>query len=177
MSEYTELQEIELRDSKKFTPRRKAQTNTKRTGKIGGSVLARTPSRNSSQVPILVVLARSPTGEMRTKEVLEQLKNGHWFEELSERDLGAVYEKSHKNLFDSIAKFSRKDLVIKKQLYSIGPECEMGVWKITRSGIERAQKEGPGWRPTYAMHQALEMDSELPQSSLESNCDESEDCR
>jgi hypothetical protein len=173
MSESTEIQEIKLRNSKKSAPGRKAPTGKKRLTRTYRSILARAPSRNSGEVPILILLSQSPSGEMRTKDVLEQLKNGHWFEELSESDLRTVYEKSHKNLFDSIAKFSRKTLVTKKELFHIGPEVEMGVWKITRSGIERAQKEGPGWSPTYAMHQALEEDSE-PKSSPESTSDESD---
>ncbi len=82
MNEFTQIQEIEVRNSKKFAPGRKALTRKKRGTEIYKSILARAPSRNSSEVPILVLLSLSPAGEMKTKDVLEQLKNGPWFEEL-----------------------------------------------------------------------------------------------
>jgi hypothetical protein len=126
----------------------------RKSSKVYKRVIVRTPSRNSAQVPILVLLSRLPSGEMQTREVLRHLRDGHWFEELTERDFQAVYQKSRKYLFQTVIKFSRKNLVIEKQLYPVGV-CPLGIWKITPAGIERAEKEGPSWEPTYTIREAL----------------------
>jgi len=52
-----------------------------------------------------------------------------------------------KKVTDSILKFSKKHLVLKGQIYSIGPCCEKGTWKITPLGVERMLKEGSAWTP------------------------------
>ncbi len=52
-------------------------------------------------------------------------------------------------------------------MFPVGEACEVGVWKITESGIERARKEGASWRATYSEHHAIEVDFEdLPDSGV-----------
>jgi len=80
---------------------------------------------------------------LKTGQVLNELRSPNWLGgELGEDDLIAVYEKSHKKIFDSIVKYSRKELVAKHELYPIGEACEFGEWKITELGKERAWREG-----------------------------------
>jgi hypothetical protein len=132
---------------------------------VARRVVARLPSRNAAEVPILLILAHAPGGEMRTKSVLNEIRCGKWFEELTTEDKEVVYEKSRKNVFDSIVKFSKKVLVIEKQVCPVGDATEVGVWKITQSGVERANKEGADWRPTFSLHEAIELDFEHSHST------------
>jgi hypothetical protein len=92
---------------------------------------------------------------MRTGNVLKEIRGGAWYPELLDEDLQAVYMASKKNVIDSVTKFGRKDLTIRRQLLPIGPECEQGWWKLTPLGFERAIKEGPSWEPKYKTCRAL----------------------
>ncbi len=132
----------------------------KRKRTVERSVIARLPARCAAEVPILLLLSGSPHGEMTTKSVLYELRNGKWFSELRTEDKEVVYEKSRKNALDTILKFLKKSLVLKKQVFPVGEASEVGVWKITESGIDRARKEGASWRATYSEHHTIEIDFE-----------------
>jgi hypothetical protein len=142
---------------------RNLRRSKKRT--VARSVIARLPSRNAAEVPTLLILSGAPSGAMPTKAVLHELRCGKWFSELKPEDKEVVYEKSRKNVLDTILKFSKKALVVKKQVFPVREASEVGVWKITESGIERARKEGADWRATYSQHHAIELDFEDPPSS------------
>ena len=62
------------------------------------SVITRAPARGSPEIPILCVLAKSPSGR-RTKDVLRELRST-WFKELDQTDLDAVYPESKKGVVD-----------------------------------------------------------------------------
>ena len=111
------------------------------------STKTKAPSRSSSEVPILCVLAKSPTLGLETKVVLKEVES-KWFKELTTTDLKAIYPESRKKIVDTIIKFSRKNLVEKGQIHPASEE-NFGTWKATASGIDRALKEQGSWMPKY----------------------------
>jgi len=127
--------------------------------KIVRTVTVKAPARNNAELPILAILARAPEKEVKTKLVLKELRTAKWFADLKEDDLAAVYEKSQKNLFDSIVKYSKKQLVLKGQVYPIGENCEFGKWKIAELGLERVRCEGAYWNPSYTRRTAIMLES------------------
>jgi hypothetical protein len=135
--------------------------NTRRTFR---KAVIRTPSRNAAQIPILILLSRSPGSEMKTKEVLQDLRNGPWFDRLNSLDKAGIYELSRKNVFDSVVKFSRKALVFKKELFPV-EVSGIGIWKATVAGVERSSHEGPTWKATYSLREAL-IEEFTPDSTL-----------
>ncbi len=159
MNGNSRTQEMDLRAATENVPVSEHMRTKKRKRTVERSVIATLPARSAAEIPILLLLSSSPEGEMTTKSVLHELRNGKWFSELRMEDKEVVYEKSRKNALDTILKFSKKSLVIKKQVFPVG-EVEVGVWKITESGIDRARKEGASWRATYSEHHAIEIDFE-----------------
>jgi hypothetical protein len=126
-----------------------------RRKKIFASTKTRAPARSSSEVPILCVLAKSPTLGQRTKVVLKEVES-KWFKELTVADLKAVYPESRKKIVETIIKFSRKNLVAKGQIHPLSEE-NFGTWRATPKGIERALKEGGNWVPKYVdVHSLIE---------------------
>ena len=112
-------------------------------------VKVRGPARRNPEIPILCVLSRSPKLGLRCKFVREQVKR-KYYPILSGDDLEARYQNSGKKVTDSVIKFAKKHLVLKGQVYAIGPDCEMGTWKITPQGVERLLKEENTWIPKYS---------------------------
>jgi len=97
---------------------------------------------------------------MRTRDVLKELRNGIWFDALQEQDLRALCPASKKNLFDTVSKYARKEMVLRGQIFPVG-ESELGWWRMTEAGSARAQGEGLSWAPKYTTHSALlEIESE-----------------
>ena len=115
-------------------------------------IRVKTPARNASEVPILATLAQVPGYSLKTKDVLKRVRK---YFELGEDDLNARYPKSHQLVVNSIIKFSRKELVSKKQLYPIGEECQLGTWKLTPSGLRRARDAAADWQPRYTYRNAI----------------------
>ncbi len=155
MTEFTENQDLENGSGRTEVRNKAPRKGPGARKKIFSRVIVNTPSRNAAEVAILTILQRAPAKEMKTKLVLQELRSAKWFPQLNEDDLKAVYEKSRKNLFDSIVKFSKKALVLKTQVLPVGEDCEFGVWKITTIGIERALREGASWTPSYARRPAV----------------------
>ena len=118
-----------------------------RKKKIFVSAKTRAPERRSSEIPILCILAKSPTLGQHTKVVLKEVES-KWFKELTELDLKTVYSESKKKIVETIIKFSRKNLVVKGEIYPVSEE-NFGTWRATARGIERALKEGGSWTPKY----------------------------
>jgi len=160
MNGNSRIQEIELRTTTDNLSVSGLVRTRKKRKSIERRVVAMLPARSSAEIPILLLLASSPSGEMTTKSVLHELRKGKWFGKLRAEDKEVVYEKSRKNALDTILKFSKKSLVIKKQVFPVGSASEVGVWKITESGIDRVRKEGASWRATYSEHHAIEIDFE-----------------
>jgi hypothetical protein len=160
MNGNSRTQEINLRTAAENVSKSAWVRAKKRKRTVERRVIARLPSRSAAEIPILLLLSSSSGGEMTTKSVLHELRNGKWFSELRTEDKEVVYEKSRKNALDTILKFSKKSLVIKKQVFPFGEVREVGIWKITESGIERARREGDSWRATYSDHHAIEIDFE-----------------
>ncbi|MDA4129206.1 MAG: hypothetical protein OK457_00395 [Thaumarchaeota archaeon] len=127
------------------------------------SAKTRAPVRSNPEIPILCVLAKSPTLGQHTKVVLKVVES-KWFKELTETDLKAVYPESKKKIVETIIKFSRKNLVVKGEIHPLGEET-FGTWRATPKGIERALKEGGGWVPKYVDVDSMivaEEDEETP---------------
>jgi hypothetical protein len=124
-------------------------TTSKKIRKKKSFVPAKTraPARSSPEIPILCTLAKAPTLGQPTKVVLKEVEN-RWFRELTDIDLKAVYPESKKKIVETIIKFSRKNLVVKGEIYPISEE-NFGTWRATARGIERALKEGGSWIPKY----------------------------
>jgi len=130
----------------------KKKSSAKFRSKAIVEVRVKTPARNASEMPILLTLAQAPAYSMRTKVVLEQVKK---YFELDKEDLEARYPKSQQFVVNTIIKFSRKQLVSKKQLYPIGEECQLGTWKLTPLGLRRARDAAVNWQPRYAYRNAI----------------------
>jgi len=158
MKELMETREMESETSEADDSPLIERKGLVRGKKIAARIIVKAPSRNNAEVPILSILAAAPGNEMKTKLVLQELRT-KWFSELNENDSGAVYEKSRKNLFDSIVKYSKKQLVLKGQIFPIGENCEFGKWKITELGLERARSELNSWNPRYTQRSAILLDS------------------
>src|ERR1700730_17595858 len=127
----------------------------KRKKRILVSVKTRAPARSSPEIPILCVLAKSPTLGQHTKVVLKEVEN-KWFKELTDIDLKAVYPESKKKIVETIIKFSRKNLVVKGEIHPLR-EKNFGTWRATSKGIERALKEGGSWVAKYVeVHSMIE---------------------
>jgi len=111
------------------------------------SARTKAPLHSSCEIPILTVLAKSPTLGLRTKIVLNNVES-KWFKELSTIDLGAVYPHSRRKVVDTIIKYSRKTLVEKGQILPADGENH-GIWKATTIGIDRTMKAEIKWIPKY----------------------------
>ena len=114
------IQEIDLRNVSETVSVSTRVRTKKRKRIIERGVIARLPARSSSEIPILLLLSSSPDGKMSTKSVLYELRNGKWFSELRTEDKEVVYEKSRKNALDTVLKFSKKSLVMKRQVFPVG---------------------------------------------------------
>jgi hypothetical protein len=126
-----------------------------RKKKIFVSAKTRAPARRSPEIPILCVLAKSPTLGQHTKVVLREIEC-KWFKELTELDLKAVYSESKKKIVETIIKFSRKNLVVRGEVHPVSEE-NLGTSRATSKGIERALKEGGSWVPKYVeVHSMIE---------------------
>ena len=124
--------------------------------KLFRSGTVRCPVPSNPQIPILLVLSGAKDGEMRTSDVLRELRNSEWYgESLRSLDFRGVYPHSHKSIFDTTIKFARKDLTLKRQLFPIGEECKQGWWKLTPLGRERAVCDGQSWAPKFTIRAAL----------------------
>jgi hypothetical protein len=88
---------------------------------------------------ILCVLGRAPTLGLEAKVVLKEVES-KWFSELTETDLKALYLLSRKKIVQSIIKFSKKNLIVRGEIYPVSEE-NFGTWKATPKGLERAIKE------------------------------------
>lgn len=75
--------------------------------------------------------------------------------ELSDDDRSALFTKSRRRVVDSVIKFSRKNLVIRGEMYPVGPGIPAGTWKATEKGLHRFAKEKDGWTPRYRIHDAI----------------------
>ena len=106
-----------------------------RKKKIVISARIKTPSRNSSEMPILLALSRASDYSLKTKVVLQHVRK--CFDELDEDDLRASYPKSRQNVVNTIIKFSRKQLVSKKQTLSDRRELRV---RNVESDVGRATK-------------------------------------
>jgi hypothetical protein len=136
-----------------LSPRRNRKKN------IFVSAKTRAPSRSCPEVPILCVLAKSPTLGQQTKVVLKEVES-KWFKELTVTDLKAVYPESKKKIVETIIKFSRKNLVVKGEIHPASEE-NFGTWRATSKGIERALKEGGSWIPKYVdVHSMIEAEED-----------------
>jgi len=138
--------------------RREGLASRRKTYSKIRKITSRAPQRNSAEVPILVILSRCPASGIKTKIVLEEVRSARRFPGLSEEDLHALNQHSMKRVVDSIIKYSRKQLVLKGQIYPIGENCQVGIWKITNLGVERVLKEGLDWIPTYSERPAVVLD-------------------
>ena len=107
---------------------------------------------SNCEIPILCTIATSISG-LRTKLVLEEVEN-KWFKELTPIDISAIYPKSRRKIVDSTIKYSKKTLVGKGQIYPAN-EGNLGIWKPTQAGIDRATKEGGAWTARYTMKSSL----------------------
>jgi hypothetical protein len=119
----------------------------RRKKKLFLSSKTRAPARSNPEIPILCVLAKSPILRQHTKVVLKEVES-KWFKELTETDLKAIYPESKKKIVETIIKFSRKNLVGKGEIHPVSEE-NLGTWRATAKGIERALKEGGSWVPKY----------------------------
>jgi len=107
----------------------------------------RAPARSSPEIPILCILAKSPSLGQYTRVVLKEVEN-KWFRELTDTDLNAVYPESKKKIVETIIKFSRKNLVVRGEIHPVSEE-NFGTWRATAKGIERALNEEGNWVPKY----------------------------
>jgi len=125
------------------------------------SARTKAPIHNSCEIPILSVLAKSPSLGLRTKMVLKEVES-KWFRDLTTTDLGAVYPQSRRKVVDTIIKFSRKTLVGKGQIHPADGE-NFGIWKATQAGIDRAMKAEGKWIPKYTrVFSMIEAEEEKP---------------
>ncbi len=93
---------------------------------------------------------------MRTSDVLRELRGSTWYgEALKSQDFRGVYPHSRKSIFDTTIKFARKDLILKRQLFPIGGECQQGWWKLAPLGRDRAIRDGQSWTPKFTTRAAL----------------------
>jgi hypothetical protein len=116
------------------------------------SVSAKSPACSSCSIPVLSVLAREPSNGMRARDVIREVRG--WFDHLSTDDLEARYPESRKKITDTVIKFSKKNLTLKKQIFPAGNESiPLGVWKITHEGIKRLDREKASWQPRYSFHE------------------------
>jgi len=99
---------------------------------------------------------------MKTKFVLKKIRR-EYYPELSRMDIEAVYAESRKKVFESIVKFAKKHLVEKREIYLAGSDgIEIGIWKPTPKGCERAFLYGERWQPEFKEYAAF-----LPSEDLE----------
>jgi hypothetical protein len=131
---------------------RKDRTKVRKK-KIIISAKIKTPSRNASEFPILLTLSRAQGYSLKTKIVLQLVRKS--FDELDENDLRARYRISGQNVVNTIIKFSKKQLVSKKLVYPVGENCELGTWKLTTAGLQRARDGGADWRARYTYRDAV----------------------
>jgi hypothetical protein len=54
-----------------------------------------------------------------------------------------------------VIKYARKNLVMKGEIYPAGEDKPAGIWIATPGGLERILREGSGWTPRYANHDAI----------------------
>ena len=131
----------------------------KRKKKIFVSTKTRAPARSNPEIPILCILAKSPTLGQQTRVVLKEVES-EWFRELTETDLKAVYPESKKKIVETIIKFSRKNLVVKGEIHPASEE-NFGTWRATQKGIERALKEQRSWTTKYVdVHSMIEIEED-----------------
>jgi len=96
---------------------------------------------------------------MSTKDVIKEVST-KWFDSLTEDDRRARYPASGKKIIQSIIKFSRKNLVLKRQIFPVGGGRPLGVWMLTPLGVERAMKGKGEWMPKFTNHDAIIIEEE-----------------
>jgi len=111
------------------------------------STRTKAPLHSSCEIPILSVLAKSPSIGLRTRIVLKEVE-GKWFKELTTIDLSAVYPNSKRKVVETIIKFAKKNLAGKGEIHPTSGE-NFGIWKATAVGLERAMKAEGKWIPKY----------------------------
>jgi hypothetical protein len=116
-------------------------------------VRSQSPASGSTEIPILCVLSRAPDLQMRAKAVLQEVTGPKWFPNLSEEDRKARYPRSKRKIVESVAKWSKKDLVLSNQIYSPQEVTNPGMWKLTAKGLARAKVDASGWTARYAVHE------------------------
>jgi hypothetical protein len=131
---------------------------TRRKGKLAitspSLAKIRGPSRNNPEIPILCTLASAHEKGMETKLVLRKIRR-KFYPELSKVDVEAVYP-SGKKVFETVVKFAKKHLVEKGEIYPVGSNgLQIGIWKPTPKGCERAFLEGERWHPEFGEYNAL----------------------
>lgn len=162
---------VMLRKAKRRRRRRRKLTSREEEEIYGDQIVTiKAPARDNAEVPILLILSGNPNG-VRTREVVSQVKR-EWYKALSLDDFTAVYPKSGKRVVDTIIKFSRKHLVLKGQVYSVGVASKQGIWKATQLGLERAGRARDIWTPKYSEYRAL-----LRSDRSESGGEDDEDTR
>jgi hypothetical protein len=146
----------ELQIDKEIFQSTEQKLTSPKPGKIRKRILcvrSRSPAASASETPILCVLAKSPGHSMRARDVLREV--ARWFPELTEEDKTARYPGSKKKIVPSVIKWSKKNLVLRGEIFPPRVASEVGAWELTEKGLQRA-KEGAGvWRATYSVHDAI----------------------
>jgi hypothetical protein len=118
------------------------------------SINSKAPTSTSPEIPILSVLSKVPETGIQASAVIKEVSM-KWFEGLDENDRKSKYPSSKRRIVESIIKFSKKNLVMKDEVYPLNEGVPLGVWRITKKGMERLAREKDGWTPRYRIHEAI----------------------
>lgn len=104
---------------------------------------------------------------MRAGDVLREVVK--WFPELTEEDKNARYPESKKKIVPSVVKWSKKNLILRGEIFPPRVANEPGVWELTQKGLARAKNEAAGWNARYTLHTDAVIVDETPPRATESS--------
>jgi len=117
------------------------------------SIISKSPTASSAEVPILRILSVAPQNKLRAKAVIREVgESGRWFDKLTEDDLAARYVYSKRKIVEITIRYARKNLVLDGMIFP--PRTSAGIWEITPRGLERI-RNNENWRPRYSAHEGI----------------------
>ena len=143
----------ELQTNKKGILKEKRSTRSRQ--KLVVQVRAKAPACKSCELPILKILSREPETGMRAKVVIQEVSSAKWFPLLDEDDQDARYVSSRKKITPTVIRWARENLALQGEICGIGNGGEVGVWKATMKGLDRAKEGVDGWRAEYSVHDVI----------------------
>jgi len=122
--------------------------------KVITGIKSKAPACACCEIPILITLARTPETGMRTKDVLEEVRT-KFFDRLNSDDCEARYPVSRRRIVESVMKFSKKNLVLKQEVFPVGEGLPVGTWKVTEKGLARVRNNMGKWTARYSNHDGI----------------------